>query len=184
MAFRRKGADLAVPEPPARQSLVAAVRQVDLAKQLWRSFRFGDNSWQEELWRLYDVIGELRYVANWQGSACSRVRLYVAEVDKYGRIKQEVTKNGKVAGLSESLFGSPPARAEALRIADIFRASIIDSTPGTYTIEVTGSIKKIEAIINLLQPLGIKELIRTGRVAIAREPIRPAVAQPKRVAKE
>jgi acetolactate synthase-1/3 small subunit len=78
----------------------------------------------------------------------------------------------------------PEDRAEALRIADIFRASIIDSTPGTYTIEVTGSIKKIEAIINLLQPLGIKELIRTGRVAIAREPSRPAVAQPKRVAKE
>jgi acetolactate synthase-1/3 small subunit len=78
----------------------------------------------------------------------------------------------------------PEDRAEALRIADIFRASIIDSTPGTYTIEVTGSIKKIEAIINLLQPLGIKELIRTGRVAIAREPIRPAVAQTKRVAKE
>ena len=78
----------------------------------------------------------------------------------------------------------PEDRAEALRIADIFRASIIDSTPGTYTIEVTGSIKKIEAIINLLQPLGIKELIRTGRVAIAREPIRPAVAHPKRVAKE
>ncbi|HYM37653.1 MAG TPA: acetolactate synthase small subunit [Nitrospiraceae bacterium] len=78
----------------------------------------------------------------------------------------------------------PEDRAEALRIADIFRANIIDSTPGTYTIEVTGSIKKIEAIINLLQPLGIKELIRTGRVAIAREPIRPAVAHPKRVAKE
>jgi len=78
----------------------------------------------------------------------------------------------------------PEDRAEALRIADIFRASIIDSTPGTYTIEVTGSIKKIEAIINLLQPLGIKELIRTGRVAIAREPSRPAVAHPKRVAKE
>ncbi|MBM4119410.1 MAG: acetolactate synthase small subunit [Nitrospira sp.] len=75
-------------------------------------------------------------------------------------------------------------RAEALRIADIFRANVIDSTPGTYTIEVTGSVRKIEAIINLLQPLGIKELIRTGRVAIAREPIRPAMTHPKRIAKE
>lgn len=75
-------------------------------------------------------------------------------------------------------------RAEALRIADIFRANVIDSTPTTYTIEVTGDTKKIEAIINLLQPLGIKELVRTGRVAIAREPIRAATVQPKKVAKE
>ena len=78
----------------------------------------------------------------------------------------------------------PEDRAEALRITDIFRANVIDSTPSTYTIEVTGDIKKVEAMINLLQPLGIKELIRTGRVAIARESIRSALAQPKRVAKE
>ncbi len=78
----------------------------------------------------------------------------------------------------------PEDRAEALRIADIFRANVIDSTPTTYTIEVTGDIKKIEAIINLLQPLGIKELARTGRVAIAREPVRAAAAQPRKVAKE
>ena len=75
-------------------------------------------------------------------------------------------------------------RAEALRIVDIFRANVIDSTPSTYTIEVSGDPKKIEAIINLLQPLGIKDLVRTGRVAVAREPIRPAVAQAKKVARE
>lgn len=75
-------------------------------------------------------------------------------------------------------------RAEALRITDIFRARVIDSTPTSYTVEVTGDVKKVQAMINLLQPLGIKELIRTGRVAIARDPIRSTVAQPKRVAKE
>ena len=101
----------------------------------------------------------------------------------------------KVTDLNESEFVAretalvkvhtkPEDRAEALRIADIFRANVVDSTPTTYTIEVTGDTKKIEAIINLLQPLGIKELIRTGRVAIAREAIRPAVAQPKKVAKD
>src|SRR5919198_4719392 len=71
-------------------------------------------------------------------------------------------------------------RAEALRIADIFRAKVVDSTPTTYTIEITGDVKKVEAAINLLQPLGIKELVRTGRVAIPREPARSAAAQPKR----
>ncbi|MGH7255374.1 MAG: acetolactate synthase small subunit [Nitrospirales bacterium] len=78
----------------------------------------------------------------------------------------------------------PEDRAEALRITDIFRANVIDSTPTTYTIEATGDVDKIEAVINLLQPLGIKELVRTGRVAVAREPMRPAASQPKRVAKE
>lgn len=101
----------------------------------------------------------------------------------------------KVVDLNESEFveretalikvhTKPEDRAEALRIADIFRASVIDSTPTTYTIEITGDVNKIEAIINLLQPLGIKELARTGRVAIAREPLRPAAMQPKRVVKE
>jgi acetolactate synthase-1/3 small subunit len=63
----------------------------------------------------------------------------------------------------------PEHRDEAIRIADIFRAKIVDSSPTTYTIEVTGDIDKVEALINMLQPLGIKELVRTGRVAIARE---------------
>lgn len=63
----------------------------------------------------------------------------------------------------------PDSRAEALRVVDIFRAVVVDSTPKTYTIQVTGDEKKINAIIELLRPLGIKELVRTGKVAIARE---------------
>jgi acetolactate synthase-1/3 small subunit len=68
-------------------------------------------------------------------------------------------------------------RAEALRVTDIFRAKIVDSTPNTYTIEITGDVKKIDAIINLLRPLGIKELIRTGRIAIAREEVKVVMAK-------
>ena len=75
-------------------------------------------------------------------------------------------------------------RAEALRIAEVFRAKVVDSTPTTYTIEITGDVNKVEAAINLLQPLGIKELVRTGRVAIARELVRTPGAQSKRVLKE
>jgi len=63
----------------------------------------------------------------------------------------------------------PEHRDEAIRIADIFRAKIVDSSPSTYTIEVTGNVDKVEALISMLKPLGIKELIRTGRIAIARE---------------
>lgn len=74
----------------------------------------------------------------------------------------------------------PEDRAEALRICDIFRAKVVDSTPHTYTIEITGDMKKINAIINLLRPLGIKEMVRTGRIAIAREEVKSGAAQEKK----
>jgi len=64
----------------------------------------------------------------------------------------------------------PAARAEILRIGDIFRAKVVDVTPTTYTLEVTGEESKIEAIVELLRPFGIQELVRTGKVAIARGP--------------
>ncbi|MCZ6801036.1 MAG: acetolactate synthase small subunit [Nitrospirae bacterium] len=77
----------------------------------------------------------------------------------------------------------PEDRAEALRIADIFRASVVDSSQTSYTIEITGDVRKVEAIISLLQPLGIKELVRTGRIAIAREPARSVASQTRPLAK-
>lgn len=62
----------------------------------------------------------------------------------------------------------PAYRAEILRIGDIFRAKVVDVTPLTYTLEATGDETKIDAIIELLRPFGIQELVRTGKVAIAR----------------
>ncbi|WP_029917642.1 acetolactate synthase small subunit [Pelobacter seleniigenes] len=59
-------------------------------------------------------------------------------------------------------------RAEALRIVDIFRAKVIDVTPRSYTIEITGSPKKIDGILELLRPMGIKEVVRSGPVVIGR----------------
>ncbi len=59
-------------------------------------------------------------------------------------------------------------RAEVLRITDIFRGKIVDVTPKTFTIEVTGSEEKLQAFINLLRPVGIREIVRTGKVAIPR----------------
>ncbi|MBI2526724.1 MAG: acetolactate synthase small subunit [Candidatus Rokubacteria bacterium] len=64
----------------------------------------------------------------------------------------------------------PGVRAEILRVGDIFRAKVVDVTATTYTLEVTGEETKIDAIIELLRPFGIQELVRTGKVAIARGP--------------
>lgn len=59
-------------------------------------------------------------------------------------------------------------RAEILRIADIFRAKIVDVTQKTYTLELTGTGGKIEAIIEMLKPIGIREIARTGKIAMSR----------------
>ncbi len=64
----------------------------------------------------------------------------------------------------------PTYRAEILRIADIFRAKVVDVTPMTYTLESTGEESKIDAFVELLRPFGIQELVRTGKIAIARSP--------------
>jgi len=63
---------------------------------------------------------------------------------------------------------TPETRGEILRIVDIFRGKVIDVGAKTYTVEVTGDEKKISALLALLKPLGIKELVKTGRVAMIR----------------
>ncbi|HDH97742.1 MAG TPA: acetolactate synthase small subunit [Deltaproteobacteria bacterium] len=61
------------------------------------------------------------------------------------------------------------SRAEILRICDIFRCKVVDVSPKSYTLEVTGPESKLKAVIELLRPIGIKEIIRTGTIAIMRE---------------
>jgi len=67
----------------------------------------------------------------------------------------------KVAGTGEK-------RVESLRIADIFRARVVDSTIQSFVFEMTGSTDKLNAFINLMRPLGLVDVSRTGVVAIAR----------------
>ncbi len=62
------------------------------------------------------------------------------------------------------------ARAEAMRIAQIFRGNIVDVSPETFTIEFTGNEGKINAALSLLKECGIREVIRTGKVAVLRGP--------------
>ena len=59
-------------------------------------------------------------------------------------------------------------REEMLRIVDLFRAKVVDVSASTYTIEITGDEGKINSFIELLTPLGIKEVVRSGRIAIGR----------------
>lgn len=59
-------------------------------------------------------------------------------------------------------------RAEVIQMADVFRARVIDVTANSLIIEVTGDINKINGLVEILKPLGIIEMVRTGSVAMAR----------------
>lgn len=60
-------------------------------------------------------------------------------------------------------------RSEIMQIAEIFRAKVVDISPRTLTLEATGGRLKADAIIKMLKPFAIKEIARTGRVALKRE---------------
>lgn len=60
------------------------------------------------------------------------------------------------------------ARAEICRIADIFRANVVDATPQAFTLQLAGTHDKIQAFIELLRPWGIKRLYSTGKVVMTR----------------
>ncbi|MCX8044761.1 MAG: acetolactate synthase small subunit [Desulfobacterota bacterium] len=60
-------------------------------------------------------------------------------------------------------------RSEVLSIIDIFRGKVVDVSRTHYTIEVTGDEDKINALIDLLKPIGIKEMVRSGKAAMVRE---------------
>ena len=63
----------------------------------------------------------------------------------------------------------PEHRAEILRMVDIFRSRVVDVGADYYTVEMTGDEHKVEAFLSLLKPMGIKEIARTGAIALARE---------------
>jgi acetolactate synthase-1/3 small subunit len=64
--------------------------------------------------------------------------------------------------------GTGQARDEALRMADVYRARVVDATTGSFVFEVTGSSEKIDTFIELMREVGLVEVARTGVVAIAR----------------
>lgn len=66
--------------------------------------------------------------------------------------------------------GTGDKRVESLRIADIFRARVVDSTNESFVFEIVGNTGKLDAFIELMKPLGLLDISRTGVVAISRGP--------------
>ena len=83
----------------------------------------------------------------------------------------DLTAEGPSVERELALFkvqGTGDARVEALRLADIFRANVVDSTLESFVFEVTGTSEKIDAFADLMRPLGLEEIARTGVAALSR----------------
>src|SRR5271155_3311170 len=66
------------------------------------------------------------------------------------------------------MVGNEESRVEALKVADMFRARVIDSTPTSFLFEITGESEKIDSFLALIMPLGVIEVCRTGVAAMSR----------------
>ena len=83
----------------------------------------------------------------------------------------DLTEEGPSVQRELALFkvaGTGPARVEALQLAEIFRANVVDSTLESFVFEMTGTPEKIDAFADLMRPLGLRELARTGVAALSR----------------
>ncbi len=83
----------------------------------------------------------------------------------------DLTAEGPAVQRELALFkvtGRGEARIEALRLAEIFRANVVDSTLESFVFEMTGTPEKIDAFADLMRPLGLREIARTGVAALSR----------------
>ena len=98
------------------QGVIASAAAVDLNNPLWPVYASLDSAWQVELWRLYDCVPEFARCANYVGQACSRVRIYVAEVDERGQVQKEVLPTNPVGKLASTVLGGPESQPELLNL--------------------------------------------------------------------
>ena len=122
-----------------------------------------------------------RVIGLFSGRGYNIESLTVAEVDRKNQLSRLVPVH-KVHDLTDEgpfveremmlikIAGKGETRIESLRLADIFRARVVDSTTESFVFEITGSSEKLNAFMTLMEPLGLVEVSRTGAVAISRGP--------------
>lgn len=104
-------------DPPDALTAAAAFVRLE-GTGSWKTWRFGETDWQAEAWRLYDIVGELRFLGNWMGDAISQCELFVADVDSSGQPGKK-TGDEEIARLASVPLGAGNTADENLRLLGI-----------------------------------------------------------------
>ncbi len=90
----------------------------------------------------------------------------LVNIRKVSDVTEDATVDRELALIKVS--AKPGNRTEIMQMVDVFRGKIVDVSPSSLMVEVTGDENKIESFVALLRPYGIKEMVRTGRVSMIR----------------
>ena len=100
------------------------------------------------------------------------VQQVLTQLSKLVNVTQVVNVSGEPAVIRElaliKVKAAHGTRSEIMELANVFRARVVDVSAASLTLEITGQEDKVNSLIGLLQPFGIQELARTGRVAMVR----------------
>ncbi len=114
-------------------------------------------------------LSRMTIVVNGSTATVEQVRKQVDKVVDVVKVTDITGENSTVRELALIKVRATSAnRGEIIEIADIFRASIVDVSADSLTIEITGDEDKIESMLKLLRGFGIREIARTGRIAMVR----------------
>ena len=115
-------------------------------------------------------LSRINLVTNGTRQVCEQIKAQLKRLVPVHTVR-DLTDEGPMVARELALVkvaGTGDKRVEALRIGDIFRANVVDSTNESFVFEVVGNTDKVDAFINLMKPLGLVEVSRTGAAAIAR----------------
>lgn len=168
-------------EVDERPALTGAVAMVELgAGSSWKTWKFGNTEWQAEAWRLYDIVSEERFLANWIGDSLSQARLYVAELDERGEEIGE-TADTRISALAGVPLGTGSQRDDMLRLAGVDlavggecwivgegAAADPESKIGTWFVVTGAAFKKEGGLVKVRRPkvVGGHDLTLTDKVDI------------------
>ena len=115
------------------------------------------------------ALSRMTIIVNGSASIVEQVRKQMSKIVDVVKVVDVSGENITVREMALiKVRATSSARSEIIEIVDIFRANIVDVAPDTLTIEITGDEEKIDSLLNLLRGFGIKEVARTGCIAMLR----------------